>query len=204
MNVTPTLCEFLAPEMFEAAEKKAREGVARSDLSGGIDLLADEIAKIAEYRSRMMYANWAAAIESPIPRLLFVGIVAGVEQEVTLHFVDMVLSDGCRALTEYQVAAASKPGTLLIQYQYKLLSWRADFVLSAPSYSGRKIIVECDHSNAHERTKEQVAKARSCDRAATAAGHRILRFNGSEIQRAPMDCVKQLLKQARWLAGEDE
>lgn len=168
--------------------------------NGGIDLLSNQISHISSSLAEMKYEAWAKAIESPIERLLFVGIDALVTQECAMCFGRIVLADGRRSITEECAKEAQEFGALLLQYQHRLLDWRADFVLSAPSYSGRKIIIECDGHDFHERTKEQAAKDRSRDRSATAAGHRIFRFTGSEIYRDPLGCSRDALKHAIWLA----
>lgn len=79
-------------------------------------------------------------------------------------------------------------------------AWRADFLINASGYlwSGspigwRKLIVECDGHNFHERTKEQAARDRSRDRAAILAGYDILRFTGSEIWNDAWGCAAQVL-----------
>jgi very-short-patch-repair endonuclease len=72
------------------------------------------------------------------------------------------------------LARIEEKGTLLIHLQHRLLDWRADFVLSCPSISDKKVIIECDGHDFHERTKEQAARDRGRDRAAQAAGYMML------------------------------
>lgn len=60
----------------------------------------------------------------------------------------------------------------------------------------RRLIVECDGHEFHERTKEQAAKDRSRDRASTLAGMEVFRFTGSELWRDPYGCAGQVIEWA--------
>ncbi len=60
-------------------------------------------------------------------------------------------------------------------------------VLRAPGW--RKLIVECDGHDFHERTKEQAKRDRSRDRKATLGGLDVMRFTGSEIWNDPWGCA---------------
>lgn len=172
-------------------------------MAGGVQLLAKQIADSAEARSLMMFEMWEKAIESPIERLMFVGLCTAVDGQEALCFDRAVPADGRQAMSPQMLAKSKEPGALVIHYQLKLLDWSADFVLSVPTESSRKLIVECDGHDFHERTKEQAARDRSRDRAVVAAGHRILRYTGSELYRDPMKCVREVLKQAIWLCIEE-
>ncbi len=83
--------------------------------------------------------------------------------------------------------------TLFIEPQAIVGDYRVDFLLTptASGLTGRKIVVECDGHDFHERTKEQAERDRSRDRGLT-AGHTVLRFTGSEIYRNPRACAAQI------------
>jgi hypothetical protein len=92
---------------------------------------------------------------------------------------------------------------LFIHKQAQLPGWRVDYVIhvygsrlrdpSSGIVGWRKLIVECDGHDFHERTKEQAAKDRARDREAQTNGYEIFRFTGSELWKDPMACAKQVL-----------
>jgi very-short-patch-repair endonuclease len=71
-------------------------------------------------------------------------------------------------------------------------NYRIDFAFFGGA-ADRVVFVECDGHDFHERTKDQAARDRSKDRAIQEAGIPILRFTGSEIYRAPEQCVVQII-----------
>jgi very-short-patch-repair endonuclease len=87
---------------------------------------------------------------------------------------------------------------LVIEPQFKIAlskAYRVDFMLMTQSRldrKTRKLIVECDGHDYHERTKEQARKDKSRDREMTAAGYTIMRFTGSEIHKSADDCADQV------------
>jgi very-short-patch-repair endonuclease len=79
--------------------------------------------------------------------------------------------------------------------------WRVDFLVHAFGYTPRKygwrrLIVECDGHDFHERTKEQAAKDRNRDRIAQQRQMQIFRFTGSEIYRDAWACAGTILEWA--------
>lgn len=89
--------------------------------------------------------------------------------------------------------------TLIVRPQAVIGARRVDFLIHGPDFSDnakgkwRRLIVECDGHEFHERTKEQAAKDRAKDRLAVMAGMDCFRFTGSEIWRDPMGCAEQIL-----------
>ncbi len=80
-------------------------------------------------------------------------------------------------------------------------NFRLDFALEI---SGKKVAIECDGHEFHERTKEQATRDKARDRALTAEGWRILRFTGSEIWKAPELCAAEVARMAEKLLDADE
>ncbi|WP_426418222.1 DUF559 domain-containing protein [Bradyrhizobium genosp. A] len=174
---------------------------------GGIDLLADQLADAAANRCHAMFASVTRAgfTDSPIEAIFYIGLCEHVRSGDLVCFdaIDVARGDGDDGSERMMEEQARERGSLLLVMQKRLLDWRADFVLSAPSETDRKLIIECDWHDFHERTKEQAARDRARDRAAVGAGYRILRFTGSEIYRDPMGCIREALKHAAWLGGWD-
>lgn len=68
-----------------------------------------------------------------------------------------------------------------------------DFVLSAYGCGKvKRLAIECDGHDFHEKTKEQAARDKSRDRALVQAGMHVIRFTGSEIFRDAESCVRQI------------
>ena len=59
---------------------------------------------------------------------------------------------------------------------------------------GRKVCVECDGHDYHERTKEQAQRDRERDRYLTLRDWRVLRFTGSEIYHDAEKCVRETIE----------
>lgn len=87
---------------------------------------------------------------------------------------------------------------MIIQPQAPFDNRRVDFLIfakdyrSAPPCLWRRLIIECDGHDFHERTKRQAARDRSKDRRATMEGIDFFRFTGSEIWRDPWGCAAEI------------
>lgn len=64
------------------------------------------------------------------------------------------------------------------------------------------VLVECDGHDWHERTKEQAARDKKRDRTLALSGYHVLRFTGSEINKDPIACAKEVFEHL--LARMDE
>lgn len=110
------------------------------------------------------------------------------------------IAESFRADDRYDLA-------LIVESQVQIGDHRVDFVISSWTYGRvhskgakavngdarwRKLIVECDGHDYHERTKEQAAKDRSRDRELNGAGYDVFRFTGSELWRDPWGCAEQV------------
>jgi len=78
-----------------------------------------------------------------------------------------------------------------IRPQHVFGGYRLDFAIL---HNGRKVCVEADGHDYHERTKEQASHDRARDRALTLAGWSVLRFTGSEIYRDAGACASQVVQ----------
>lgn len=69
----------------------------------------------------------------------------------------------------------------------KKAAYRADFLVVGSDLDGveKRVVVECDGHEFHEKTKEQAAKDKRRDRDLVAAGYIVLHFTGSEIYNNP-------------------
>ena len=162
---------------------------------GGIEKLSSQLAEMVSCNIQMGYTNWGTAITSPIERLLAVGIInlVALDEFEFFIFTDSFLSDGQNPPSYFQ-HRSSINGTVVIEYQKRELDWLADFVISAPTYTDKKIIVECDGHDFHERTKEQAMRDRARDRSTQSAGYHMMRFTGAELFRDPIKCVREILQ----------
>lgn len=83
---------------------------------------------------------------------------------------------------------------LRVKQQAPVGKYRADFLFSIKAESGevKRLVVEVDGHNYHERTKEQAAHDKARDRWMTGAGHDVIRFTGSEVWANPFKCADEI------------
>jgi len=95
--------------------------------------------------------------------------------------------------------------SFLIEPQAVIGKYRADFLLTYGGYikneingeyewNTRKLIIECDGHDFHEKTKEQAARDKKRDRELQAEGYKIFHFTGSEIWRDIFARAKEAIK----------
>lgn len=75
--------------------------------------------------------------------------------------------------------------------QAEIGDYRVDFEL-VNNY-GKKIVIECDGHDFHQKTKEQVKKDNQRERDLKKLGYEVVRFSGSEIFEDAEKCVQELL-----------
>lgn len=81
--------------------------------------------------------------------------------------------------------------------QARVGRYRVDFLILAHGPGGeRRIAVECDGHEWHERTKDQAARDKLRDRELLLAGVPVMRFTGSEIWRDPGACYRHIQQAA--------
>ena len=94
------------------------------------------------------------------------------------------MPDGPRSVDETET---------IFDCQALVLQYRADFLFTVRVKGNeRKVVVECDGHDFHERTKEQAQRDKARDREMTAHGYTVLRFTGSEIYRNAANCVSEI------------
>lgn len=134
--------------------------------------------------------------ESPIERAFLEALIiksVGRRYEITFPFD---AEDGAAFLGDF-------PCSLKITPQWKLKKYRADFLLefNTPNFGvdtsqniTRRVIVECDGHDFHEKTKDQAKRDKAKDRAITGSGIPVLRYTGSEIYSDPFKAAEETLE----------
>lgn len=148
--------------------------------------------------------------DSPIEKLLFAALqcrswLGATEYE---YFLNVESEENEKYHLRVQLdpqnfdRAGYPPGLsrLLIRPQAQIGARRVDFLIHAldcrdeldGKWRWRRLIVECDGHDFHERTKEQAKKDRSRDRLSVMEGYDCFRFTGSEIWNDPWGCAEQI------------
>lgn len=80
---------------------------------------------------------------------------------------------------------------LVIAPQYRIGEFRADFAILSTE-TGRRLVVECDGHEFHDRTIEQAAYDKARDRHMLARGFPVMRFTGAEVYRQIDLCISDI------------
>lgn len=91
---------------------------------------------------------------------------------------------------------------IIIKPQEKVLKYRVDFLITSSvlkgftprTYVTKKVVVECDGHDFHDKTKEQAQRDKKRDRDLQAAGCHVFRFTGSEIWGDVFRCVEEVFE----------
>lgn len=170
---------------------------------GGFELLHRQVIEAVQ-DNFLDEPDWING-DSEIEKLFFAAMVYFFEYRKTEY--DLLtptsgeLAEKYRAEDDYIFVP-----TLIMERQVGIEGYRVDFVISAYTwgvvYHGservesarrwRRLVVECDGHEFHERTKEQAAKDKSRDRALNGLGYDVFRFTGSELWRDPFGCAEQV------------
>lgn len=109
----------------------------------------------------------------------------------------------CRDLHGGESVSVHTPDTsiagdsdVMICPQYAIGRFRVDFAIMRST--GRRLVVECDGIEFHDRTNMQFIAERQRERDILIAGWPTMRFAGAEIARDPDTCAKQI---AAYLSG---
>lgn len=118
----------------------------------------------------------ALGVESPIEEILFISINI---------YCKIYSLPEIYLLPQFEIETNNK-------------KYRADFVYFEDKYinkeynSGKKIVIECDGYEFHQKTKEQVKNDNEREYDLKMAGYEVLRFSGSQIYNAPMTCAEKI------------
>jgi very-short-patch-repair endonuclease len=173
------LANFLEPDTeFEAA---------------WVRLLSAKILAQDTINARLAFS----VCESPIERMFLLALeFCSLASTLAVQHRLIVLPDSERE------DVGKRDRELCIEPQAKLGKYRADFLITwhsrlAPRPGGptftRRIVVECDGHDFHERTKEQARRDKARDRTLQASGLVVMRFTGSEIWENPFTCANEVL-----------
>jgi very-short-patch-repair endonuclease len=88
--------------------------------------------------------------------------------------------------------------------QVSIAGYRVDFFAAYQNCSDRVggLIVEIDGHEFHEKTKDQVSRDKSRERALQAEGYRVFRYSGSDVWRSPFECADEVLQTLIGAIGE--
>lgn len=170
----------------------------------GFDLLRRQVLDAVDSHIDDLFVQNEWTCESEIERLFLAALIC------RLQYAPTEFNGGALVVTEESrlrlMAQGRHRDCIFVQPQVQIEKWRVDFVVYAwtagtiwrkgtkeegePRW--RRLIVECDGHDFHERTKEQASRDRSRDRSVSALGYEIFRFTGSEIWRDPWGCADQV------------
>lgn len=82
---------------------------------------------------------------------------------------------------------------VILEEQAHVGPYRVDFLFRCKAQDGsvKRLVVEIDGHDFHDRTKEQASKDRSRDRWMTERGYVVIRFTGSDVWNDPFSCAEQ-------------
>jgi len=107
--------------------------------------------------------------------------------EQTLHTALLKIVDSASALG------------FRLELQYTVPPYRLDFAFVASD--GRKLCVEVDGYENHDKTKEQAQHDRRRDRVLLLSGWRVVRFTGSEVYNTAASCANEVLLHLKLLTA---
>lgn len=89
--------------------------------------------------------------------------------------------------------------------QHKIDKYIVDFLVSIGE-DYKKIIIECDGHDFHEKTKEQAKHDKERDRYLISKGYPVFRFTGSEIYNNPLKVLQEIdnIIDSQCRGGNDE
>lgn len=163
---------------------------------GGLEKLRQQVLECVSEQIDTFHDE--AVGDSPIERLFITAlesiVLAGLVEYRFVRFPSAHWSIS-------ELLAQRDQLSLIVEPQAKVSGWRVDFLIYAwdtgratGREQWRRLIVECDGHDFHERTKAQAICDRSRDRAAQLEGVTVLRFTGSEIHNDPMECAMQVVE----------
>jgi very-short-patch-repair endonuclease len=165
----------------------------------GFELLRQQVIDHVDGETEWMVEEKTVG-DSEIEKLFFLAILFRIRFGSTEYSDILVPADP--DMEKRLLADTVEAGTtLFIRPQAHVGDYRVDFLITAMNLHAsvasqrvwRRLVVECDGHQFHERTKEQAAKDRSRDRWLTSKDFDVYRFTGSELWRDPWACAEQVL-----------
>lgn len=80
-------------------------------------------------------------------------------------------------------------GYPIVTPQAQVGKYRADFLVE---WKGKKVVIECDGHDFHEKTKKQAAHDKKRDRDISLLGYQIRRYTGSEIYQNARQVINDI------------
>lgn len=144
-------------------------------------------------KDHIIYRLNQLTLESPIEQIFATELIINeylpcFSHELFQKILEELKSGGlphCESDQDYEFVWVS---------QYEVGPYRTDFacLFYSEVTPFKKVIVECDGHDFHEKNKEQAAKDKKRDRYFQQNGWQILHFTGSELYHDSKKCVKEL------------
>ena len=169
----------------------------------GIEVLAKEVVRSVSLTMAMALDS----CQSPIEVAMFFALTS---QAVGFgpHMPTVVVWDGHPS----QIVDRIGWGTVEIRPQAQIGEHRVDFLVTFShdpigddgkrTRIERKLIVECDGHDFHDRTKGQASRDRERDRALQAAGYQVFRYTGADLWADVFKCSHEVLRHLMPLSEE--
>jgi very-short-patch-repair endonuclease len=163
----------------------------------GFELLHQQVVDHVD-GELMWMINERETGDSEIEKLFFLALLFRTQFGLTEYVTLLKPTD--EAMEARLMCDCPDPHTsLIVRPQAQIGDYRVDFLIHSSNLRApgdnrvwRRLVVECDGHNFHERTKEQAAKDRARDRWLTSKDYDVFRFTGSELWRNPMECAEQV------------
>lgn len=178
--------------------------MSRTSQHFGFELLhqqvLDNVEGLLMWLASSDFADYGdTEIEKLLFRAIFYRVVLGLS-----GYKDIIISTDAENEAQHLADTPDIERKLFLRPQAEIGEYRVDFLLHAINNRTtdservwRRLVIECDGHEFHERTKEQAAKDRSRDRWLTAHDYDVFRFTGSELWRDPWGCAMQVMDWAK-------
>lgn len=168
----------------------------------GFDLLFEQVIDHIVGEMEWQRQDWAFG-DTEIEKLFSLALAFYMHHGGS-EYVHLLRPKSLEAAEKSMLDCPDPDLTLFCIPQVPIDRYRVDFLVAALDVHKstpdkrvwRRLVVECDGHDFHERTKEQAAKDRSRDRYLSMKGFDIFRFTGSELWKDPWDCAEQVLNWA--------
>lgn len=163
----------------------------------GFDLLQHQV--LEHVNAELVWTtNDRRVGDSEIEKIFFLALHFRVRFGFTEYHTVCLASDYAHE-QRFMDERLDQQSIIILRPQAVIGDYRVDFLIHAAALAQdgnigrwRRLVVECDGHDFHERTKEQAAKDRSRDRWLTSNDYDVFRFTGSELWRDPMGCAEQV------------